>query len=252
MFYVHLRFRRLSPRRLPPFTPLKLPEIYGALCLQWTLSNATTLLQVEQKLDPELRTIFWIEMICQRVSQVALDATKLQDEMNSDNYKLQFIPMMRPIRENKYRNSSLFGKLMWWHNHFWSDEATWMQTAFLWKAVFGLSGFSPEDLDICITHIANTRLRNSTTSSFSNYGMFPFNALVSSIPLAIAVRSTRLPLLFRPMNGIQRALVGATIYFTTMQNYQHYAYLKTLKDPSSIKRAIEAALASKKKGAKSG
>lgn len=47
-----------------------------------------------------------------------------------------------------------------------------------------------------------------------------------SIPLAMAARWTGRRSLFRPINGVQRLLLWASIYPSFMKHYQHYTYVR--------------------------
>lgn len=76
-----------------------------------------------------------------------------------------------------YDNRDLLGKLAWWHNHIWSDEATWLWAAALWFTFFD-DGDSVirNDHNIYITHLANVRAAHlsRTLSSANMESLFGF------------------------------------------------------------------------------
>lgn len=53
----------------------------------------------------------------------------------------------------------MWGKLIWWHNHIWSSEETWIRAAIVSHFKLGIDVVSPPtlaDYDRWVTHIANT------------------------------------------------------------------------------------------------
>lgn len=149
-----------------------------------------------------------------------------------------------------YDNRDLLGKFAWWHNHIWSDEATWLWAAALWFTYFD-DGDSVirNDHNIYITHLANVRAAHlsRTLSSANMESLFGFRvrlflALAASAPLGIFARRTGRPLLYLPINALQRLLFGATLYCGTMQRHQHAAQLTALKEKHAMADAVKAAL----------
>ncbi|KAI9062290.1 hypothetical protein FKP32DRAFT_854640 [Trametes sanguinea] len=68
-YFAHVRYRRLSPRRLPPFTPLKLPGVYGSLALWQFAFNASYLNEVEVDHKPELFSVRIIRHLNEKIAE---------------------------------------------------------------------------------------------------------------------------------------------------------------------------------------
>ncbi|KAI0330023.1 hypothetical protein GY45DRAFT_1251611, partial [Cubamyces sp. BRFM 1775] len=123
-------------------------------------------------------------------------------------------------------------KLRWWQKHVWSDEEDWKCAATAWRMYHALlePGLQPVpydilDFEICITHWSNTA--NASSRGY-DYVHIPLAALVASVPFAMLARRSGIRYLYWPLNGLQRILVGTTLYFGVAQRYQHYSYLHDL------------------------
>ncbi|OSD05573.1 hypothetical protein PYCCODRAFT_1432107 [Trametes coccinea BRFM310] len=235
-YFAHVRYRRLSPRRLPPFTPMKLPGVYGSLAIWQFVFNASYLNEVEIDTKQELLAVRMIRVVNETL------AVKLRGSHKSaiDNLDPETKSTLRSLLEKEYRGYSLTEKLNWWHHNWRSDENTRLYTTCLWLVI--LEGHGKEipwkDLKTCATHLAN---ECSTTPEMDSldYLWTPLYALLASVPLAMLARRTRIPAFFLPLNGIQRLLIGATIYSGPIQRYEHYSQLRNLQQSERIAKIVE-------------
>ncbi|OJT15619.1 hypothetical protein TRAPUB_5947 [Trametes pubescens] len=141
---------------------------------------------------------------------------------------------LRRIRTMTYESATgVWGKLAWWHNHIWSSEETWLRTAAIWEIRFGktVNFSSIADWDRWITHVASTAQSepdedDAMVIQYADYRLKALIPFAVSIPLAMVARWTGRRSLLRPMNGLQRLLLWASIYPSFMKPYQHYAYLR--------------------------
>ncbi|KAI9062291.1 hypothetical protein FKP32DRAFT_1574401, partial [Trametes sanguinea] len=129
-------------------------------------------------------------------------------------------------------------KLKWWHHNWRSDENTRLYATFVWLMI--LQGHTKEisrqDFETCASHLANAFSTTPEADSLVrvDYLWYPLYALLASVPLAMLARHTRIPALFLPLNGLQRLLIGATIYCGPVQRYEHYSQLRNLQQSERI------------------
>ncbi|KAI0757726.1 hypothetical protein C8Q80DRAFT_1135144 [Daedaleopsis nitida] len=224
MYGVHRYYRRHRPRTLPTLTSMRPLELYIPLALAYMLTYES----VEREMEViEDRDLLVIELAARRARDVLMDPEirgkfgNFDKKLLSDEHK----EALRRIREARYEGAGLGGKLAWWHNHLWSNEETWNE----WATLIGLHvpfnkwPDKTEDWDTVVTHISNT----STDARLDTAAALAF---VYTVPVAMLARWTRRPLLFRPVNGVQRLLLGAWIYCTVIREHQRWAYLRQIRD----------------------
>ncbi|CDO69804.1 hypothetical protein BN946_scf184803.g2 [Trametes cinnabarina] len=144
--------------------------------------------------------------------------------------------------------------------HWNSSDETWRQAVAHWIFVCPYEVTNWRDLDVCVTYFAKN-LERDPFDPWNFVRLFPCNlpqgatdraafhsvqnawaksmcAFACTIPLAILARRAGRPLLFKPVNGLQRALVWATVYFGAGERVQHWAYLARLEHPAAIAGAF--------------
>ncbi|KAJ3012446.1 hypothetical protein NUW54_g1864 [Trametes sanguinea] len=205
-YFAHVCYRRLSPRRLPPFTPLKLPGVYGSLALWQFVFNASYLHQVEVDTKQELFSVRIIRCINEKLA-----------ERPRQKWTIDIAdPEIKSVLRSHLENTRVCATHVWLlilRGH--TKEISW------------------KDFETCSTHLANACSTTPETDSF-DYSAYPMYALLASVPFAMLARRTRIPALFLPLNGLQRLLVGATIYFGPVQRYEHYSQLRNLQQSDRI------------------
>ncbi|KAI0672462.1 hypothetical protein C8Q78DRAFT_1027308 [Trametes maxima] len=246
-FAGHVVLRGRYPRRLPPLTSLGVREIYAGIALAWAVENASFAYTRRLLYDPDLRPV---ELSALNIRRALCDP-KYSPLVDLDNYPENGLLTLRKWHEAMYRDLDIFGKIHWWHNHMWSDTTTWMTSAAIFIAFYNIKGLAKEDVDVCVTHIANTRCSNLSEEfvpmyeehwlDLRDYTRFPLGLLALSVPLGMFARRTGRPMLFRPINGLQRLLFGATLYAGTMQKFQHHAYPCSIRDKHSLAQRIRRA-----------
>ncbi|KAJ3003669.1 hypothetical protein NUW54_g5185 [Trametes sanguinea] len=190
MYFAHVRYRRLSPRRLPPFTSLKLPGVYGSLALWQFVFNASYLHQVEVDTKQELFSVRIIRCINEKLAE------RPRQKWTIDIADPEIKSVLRSHLEKVYRGYSLAEKLKWWHHNWRSDEHTRLCATYVW--LLFLQGhaekISWKDCETCSTHLANACSTTPETDSL-DYLWYPLHALLASVPFAMLARSTRSPAL---------------------------------------------------------
>ncbi|KAI8969681.1 hypothetical protein BD414DRAFT_256425 [Trametes punicea] len=240
-YLAHSRFRKLSPRMLPTFTSMKLREVYAAVALSIACGNAGAVAEIEITVANKFANLRAIEQMirgcAERIRNDPPFRKSLEDVIDTTAWK-ELTPTFREVLEEGFRRSGLLGRLEWWKDHCRSDERTWLISAFAWLALCHFKVKDKQDFEVCVTHLANT-VCSHPDKDFLDYVDRPMIAFAVSVPLAILARRSGIPWLFRSLNGLQRVLVGAMIYFGPAQKYQHYAYLKKIRDPAAMVNIIE-------------
>ncbi|RDX45027.1 hypothetical protein OH76DRAFT_1408471 [Lentinus brumalis] len=229
---VHRYYRRYRPRTLPVLTPLRLPELYISIALAFVVAG-DSVEREEAVIDD--RHLLTIELAGRRAFDALLDPElgdrfgNIDKKLLSDEHKEE----LRRIREARYYDGTLSGKIAWWHNHLWSDDRTWNE----WSSLIGLRiPFSEwpkkaQDWDTLVTHIANS-------CDDYDYGSGMLTLLALAVPFGMLARWTRRPLLFRPVNGLQRLLWGSYLYFDFGRENQHWRYLQQIQDKEQCAKAL--------------
>ena len=62
--------------------------------------------------------------------------------------------------------------------------------------------------------------------------------LTLSIPFGMLARWTRRPLLFRPVNGMQRLMFGLYLYLDLGRENQHWRYIQQIQDKEQCAKAM--------------
>ncbi|KAI0638733.1 glycosyl hydrolases family 31-domain-containing protein [Trametes polyzona] len=227
---------RYSPRRLPPLTCLKVPEIYGYTTVAWTVWGVTNELKEEVMDDPDLHLI---EMTARTLKRtIWSDERQMKDIVAFLDSGVR--DRAREMRADMYRELAGDGwwkKLLWWHDHVWATEETWYRAAVVWTTKCGHPNGENalRDWDFCFTHLANTvQSDDDKDFDYTDYGnkaMIPF---AITIPLALLARWTRRPWLIFPVHGLQRTLYWLSLYPDTMQEYQHYDFLRRCKNKHGV------------------
>ncbi|KAI0816903.1 hypothetical protein BC628DRAFT_1405177 [Trametes gibbosa] len=231
VYVAHVRYRRYSPRRLPTFTSMRLPEIYACTATSTICVGLSDELEEEVLGDPDLHLI---EHVARSIkTQLFADKVfmnKVEQCVTDDHWKV--FADLRAVYRKHYRlqHPGILGNLSWWHNHIWHTKETWYKGAILWQWKFATPDANPIDIIPYFTHLANTLESEDDDFAYADYGLKAMIPFVVSIPFAMAARWTQLRAVFRPMNGLQRLLLWATIYPDTMQRYQHYSYLRGLRN----------------------
>ncbi|CDO69818.1 hypothetical protein BN946_scf184803.g16 [Trametes cinnabarina] len=244
-YVVHARFRRFSPRRLPPLTPLKLPGVYGSLALWGWAGNASYAAEAEIDHHPALQNVKFIRDVNETLANSW--RTKYGQQPNAEDLLGQeATSLLRAFIDEHYRDLSLVDKALWWHRN-WRSYADVRVCAYvLWTKIGAdtIREAPPDrrmgiihDLHVCSSHLANTWSTDPEKDGL-NYLKYPVLALIATIPFALLARRAHVPSLYQPLNGLQRLLVGAVIYMGPFQGYEHHSCLKRLKCSDIIAEAI--------------
>ncbi|KAJ2988155.1 hypothetical protein NUW54_g9203 [Trametes sanguinea] len=256
VYALHVAFRRSVPRRLPTLTPMKLTELYTGLAVASVFENAARGYWLEVRADEDL----WkIELVSRWVAKAWQDSKdgatpRSRSQVISQNFT-DLTSAFASIRAGKYDQLDVRGKLAWWHNHIWSDEATWVSSALYWS--FFLRGslangrIDSHDFETLVTHLANMRYMKispemprryyaiESQTELPDYLPASLGVLALSMPFAMLARWTRLPWLYLPGNALQRLIWLSTLYCGVMQRFQHYAGLNAFQDKASLAKALE-------------
>ncbi|KAI0668773.1 hypothetical protein C8Q78DRAFT_979357, partial [Trametes maxima] len=234
-YIVHVRYRRYSPRRLPTLTSMKLREIYAWHAASTVFSGLSDEFENEALDDNDMSLLETVA----RATKGRMDA---KDPYLGDLVEALLDENMRrdlgALRKRAYNHGSLSEKIAWWHNHIWSDEDTWSRVAIRWALIYGTKGMSPDDVDFVVTHIANTCCHVEGTFSYVDYGnqaLIPFGICT---PFSMLARWLGPPLLFLPLNGLQRLFWWGIIYPDVGQRYQHYTYLRQFSNKHAVAQKI--------------
>ncbi|RDX45003.1 hypothetical protein OH76DRAFT_1408427 [Lentinus brumalis] len=234
MIYLgHLRYRRSVPRRLPALTSMSLRELYATnVCLVLTALEVERL-KVHMIQDKDLLTIDIAALRLRDMWHVHRDLYKTLPSFQ--NPRARDIYFSFCARENP----DLLHELRWHYNHMWSDTPSWNFSMLKLHPVVIDLGYLEEkklphcDIDICITHLANTSAIGYKT--FWIASAIPFGKLLYGVtPLAMLARWAGPRILRLTLNGIQRALVYTTASLAAAQSYQHFAYPTTLEDKHGV------------------
>ncbi|KAI0770906.1 hypothetical protein BD413DRAFT_626479 [Trametes elegans] len=258
IYLTHVRYRRHIPRRVPLFTSMGLRELYSARMIMCTIIGMTTGLERDVMDDPHLHLIENVARSIRRGMMSDANYKHSLEERMSEDVKTKWLA----VREESYKRaaqSGILARLRWWHNHIWADRDAYVLAAIAWNARVDMSGVCAADLDICITHVANTcaggdedddrpyvvlscgpsveqpdRLR--LAQEFGHLTDVPFYAVT---PLAMLARGwTRARRLARPLNGLQRLCFWASVYPAFAPELQHYAHLRGLRAKRAIGQRI--------------
>ncbi|KAI0762298.1 hypothetical protein C8Q74DRAFT_1220312 [Fomes fomentarius] len=230
-YATHRYYRRRFPRRLlPPFTSLRLFELYVFITSAFIAAADSAERQVEIMRDGDLLTI---DFIGRQVGRVAIP---LRDGSLKARTSSTTLDTLKRIREHRYYDSGIFGKLAWWQNHIWSREETWYTTAWVLScdALDAQKESRPfpqnwDDWDACITYTANCTDRRASSYPYLTDIVLSYlllEAVGYSVPAAMFARWTGRALLYRPVNFLQRILIGAYFYCDFMRQNQRLAYIQ--------------------------
>ncbi|KAI1785781.1 hypothetical protein LXA43DRAFT_101403 [Ganoderma leucocontextum] len=148
---------------------------------------------------------------------------KEMEHLQTEMWRFGFYPAVGQLSE----------RLGWIHNHWWTSPVAW-NFAMISLAP-GSTEVSRHDMDVCITHIANT-LETGGGILWIDRAL-PFGlAFLGLAPFGMWVRFLRVGscYLSLPMNGIQRILFYLMAYLSVGSQYQHLRYPTTLHDKHSV------------------
>ncbi|KAI0716128.1 hypothetical protein C8T65DRAFT_805395 [Cerioporus squamosus] len=224
-YLVHMRYRRHIPRRLPTLTSMSLRELYATGAGLSIAALDVNRLTVNLAQDRDLLTIELAAALNARTSRL-LAHRDLLNEMDT-------------MHSTDIRDRRVLDRLRWSYNHMWSDIVTWNSVSFQLLPEFGndLAREAPatSDMDICITHFANTPVRLTAAGFISYSAAVPFGkALCGITPIAMLARWFGPRMLWLSLSGIQRTLVYATAWLAAAQPHQHFAYPTTLQDKHGV------------------
>ncbi|OSC96498.1 hypothetical protein PYCCODRAFT_1429071 [Trametes coccinea BRFM310] len=258
VYAVHVGFRRVTPRRLPTLTSMRLWELYTGVAVAGTFENAANVYRAQARLDKDLSAIERVSRVAARVWQ---DPTQDGETLRVASQRLvQDWPgaasVFATIRAGDDDRPSLANKLTWWYNHIWSNETTWSSLAMFWLVMMTknqdghTNKISDHDFAILVTHTANmcrSKMSlemphdpNATEfyTELRDYLPASLGILALSVPFAMVARWTRLPWLYLPANALQRLIWMSTLYCGVMQRFQHYDCLNALHDKSALANAL--------------
>ncbi|KAI0641237.1 hypothetical protein C8Q79DRAFT_330221 [Trametes meyenii] len=253
-YFAHVRYRRYSPRRLPTLTSMKLRELYAFHAVTAVFSGLSDEFEDEVLDDKDMSLLETVA----RAIRGRIEARDHLDELVDAQLDEGLRQDLEAIRTRKFLSSSftllptfdplgmydhgrLSEKIAWWHNHIWSDKDTWSRVAIRWALIYGVKNMSPDDFDFVVTHIANTCCHVEGTFSYVDYGSkasIPFGICT---PFAMLARWLGPPLLYLPLNGLQRLFWWGVMYPDIGQKYQHYAYLRHFPNKHAVAERIRSA-----------
>ncbi|RPD56320.1 hypothetical protein L226DRAFT_574314 [Lentinus tigrinus ALCF2SS1-7] len=234
---VHHVFRRHVPRRMAPWTPLRLSELYATWGLGISLvSEAFPTLNRLHK-DDDLAVVAVAGPLVQS-DPVRRGSVFCNEAVQDPRAK----EIARAIRECSY-DRSLRGKLLQWHYHLWSDRASWdeVATTIAYRSLQNDPSWTPRnftDFDICTSYIA-LYMRNGKRSTYIDCSLYA--ALGASIPIAIFLRRSGRRSLYLPMNIIQRVLIGLIgLIFYSHAGFAYYSWnnLWNIRDKEQVAAAV--------------
>ncbi|KAI0735984.1 hypothetical protein C8Q76DRAFT_295194 [Earliella scabrosa] len=220
-YTAHRLYRRYIPRKWPPFTPLRLAGVY--LLLGGGMEIAMRSLYATKRMyeDDDLAIIAF--------------ATVSPPQKTLQLWRESRPPMgvespFRRIREEVYYSGGLLEKLKWWSLRLWYDPAEWDGWATLlysrnrdvdptWQPQY------PSDLNACISQLA---VQNSKRTE--DYTMATLIALLASVPLSMLARRSGRRMLYLPMNGLQRMLLGGCFAIEAVWMAQFQNSFTDIKD----------------------
>ncbi|TFK87230.1 hypothetical protein K466DRAFT_599676 [Polyporus arcularius HHB13444] len=218
-YFIHWRYRRYAPRRIPTLTSLRLAEVYATGGAAWMVFREEDRLERQMMQDRDLMTI-----------------------EASNPYRITSRRTKHASAMGYPSDGDLAARLRWWYNHIWSGPVEWN------LAFASISPDTPvsrmlswDDLDICFTHIANTMREPGNDDTYVCGAAVPaFKALCGVTPFAMLARWAGRRMFWLPLNVVQRALFYATVGGVLAQDYQHASYLWTIRDKSAIADLLRA------------
>ncbi|KAI1785790.1 hypothetical protein LXA43DRAFT_101882 [Ganoderma leucocontextum] len=222
-YLLHLRYRRCSPRRLPRITPLRPFELYATAGLVGSVFVEKQRFFENLKRDRDLLVLEYFAIALREVWIEYQARWKEMEHLQTEMWRFGFYPAVGQLSE----------RLGWIHNHWWTSPVAW-NFAMISLAP-GSTEVSRHDMDVCITHIANT-LETGGGILWIDRAL-PFGlAFLGLAPFGMWVRFLRVGscYLSLPMNGIQRILFYLMAYLSVGSQYQHLRYPTTLHDKHSV------------------
>ncbi|KAI9056276.1 hypothetical protein FKP32DRAFT_1585761 [Trametes sanguinea] len=246
VYALHVAFRRSTPRRLPTLTSMKLTELYTGFAVASVFENAAREYWIKVRNHEDLSVI---ELVSRRIATVW---QKEKEGATLTRHSQVVSQGFTDLRSAFYDQLNVLGKLTWWHNHIWSDEATWVSSALYWSLFLrdslGSGKLDSHDFNILVTHLANMRYMKISPEMPQRYYTIEFHTelrvtslgvLALSVPFAMLARWTRLPWLYLPANALQRLIWLSTLYCGVMQRFQHYGGLNALHDETAVAKVLK-------------
>ncbi|RPD56304.1 hypothetical protein L226DRAFT_562554 [Lentinus tigrinus ALCF2SS1-7] len=226
VYGIHRYYRKYRPRKLPTLSNMKLFELYMFFASMVAISIDSKKYEKGVIADTEKLTI---ELVARRVRMSTLFGNLKQAlgnvEVPEHNETKE---TLRKIREVRYNDGGLFGRMAWWHNHGWANELLWNKWALV---LVSLCGGSPKvslrDWDVCITQMANA-------TDDTKYGLWLALPFFGAIPLRMFARSRGIPLLLWTANGLQRLMFAGWLYVDPIRERQRLAWLNQIEDKTAV------------------
>ncbi|PIL29998.1 hypothetical protein GSI_07909 [Ganoderma sinense ZZ0214-1] len=248
VYVVHSLYRRYKPRKLPTLTSLTMLELYVVAatpvlvrCLGFadavdiirdkdrgTILYAAGRLRNALKLDPNLRQSF-----------KNLDATMSQSPAGREEQA-----RLKWLREGDDRSGNIIQRVVWWYRHpLWShDQSIWNGMAMLMLEEYKQKAGDTQppvetlrrDWDLCVTYLTTVAL----FSRVEKWGEKAKKLLAASIPAAWLARFSGRPLLYLPMGGVQRLLLGVVLYADWASNAGLFLHIKRIRDKTTFAHLV--------------
>ncbi|KAI0770885.1 hypothetical protein BD413DRAFT_69089 [Trametes elegans] len=259
-YQLHTTVRAAYPRRLPALTCLGLRELYTLIGLASTCEAAADVYKQALTTDEDLLLVYG------KLHNIAVSGSSAVDNIALNPgrhgpvqprlYELSIYRM--PNLESLLQSAPWkipYDYMAWCHRRMWYSQIAFDESMLLMLQYTDTNNSArhfetTRDYFICMTYLArlrSTRLSKTLQESYGikaswydlrEYAPYPLAALALSVPFAMLARSSRVALFFRPLNGLQRLLFGATLYLATMQRYHHFSYLHSLRDRKGAADAL--------------
>nr|VWO97399.1 Cercosporin MFS transporter CTB4 (Cercosporin toxin biosynthesis cluster protein 4) [Ganoderma boninense] len=214
VYAVHRLYRNYRPRRLPTLTSLTLLELYVAAATPVLVSCLWLADAGDTIRDPDRHTILFA---AKRFQSVLNSDSSLRRSLTNLDAKMSKTPAGRAeqARLRWLREGNIIQRAVWWYRHpAWFDRGIWNGVAMLlleeYKEKLREHPGPPvetlrRDWDLCVTFIATWTQLNE----IHEWREKARNLFAASLPVAWLARWSGRPLLYLPMGGVQRILLGA-------------------------------------------